>query len=287
MHFAKKFKKALRDTKSHLVIGLDTDVTQIPKYLRGEANPIAKFNELVIEATKDIVCGYKLNIAFYERAGELGWTAIKSAIKDIPENLMTIADAKRGDIENTTELYAQSFFDEYNFDSVTVHPYMGSDSIRPFIRRKNKFAFILVLTSNYGSKDFQFLKVGNKPLWEIVAEKAMEWNSEKIGFVVGANHTRELEKITKLYPETPVLIPGIGWQKNSIDKTMNALKHNNFIINQSRSIIYSAQKADNDKDFMEIVREKGVTARDDINVNELPEKEPYIKNKTKKEESAE
>src|SRR5438034_1286035 len=185
MHFAKKFKKALRETGSHLVIGLDTDVTQIPKYLRGDVNPIAKFNELVIEATKDIVCGYKLNIAFYERAGELGWNAIRAAIKSIPENLMTIADAKRGDIENTTELYAQSLFDEYNFDSVTVHPYMGSDSIRPFIRRKNKFAFILVLTSNYGAKDFQFLKVGGKALWEIVAEKAMEWNNEKIGFVIG------------------------------------------------------------------------------------------------------
>lgn len=267
MHFSKKFRKAIRDTNSHLIVGLDTDISQIPKYLRGEVNPIARFNELVIDATHDLVCGYKLNMAFYERAGELGWAAVRAAIKLIPQELITIADAKRGDIESTTELYAQSLFDELGFDSATVQPYMGQDSIRPFIIRKNKFAFVLVLTSNYGAKDFQFLKIGNKTLYEIVAEKAMEWNREKIGFVVGANHTRELEKITAKYREIPLLIPGIGWQKNSLQKTLSSLKHNNFIINQSRSIIYSAPKAENDKDFVEIIREKAVNARDEINLH--------------------
>src|SRR5260370_39549929 len=133
MHFAKKFKQALRETNSHLIIGLDTDITQIPKYLRGDVNPIARFNELIIETTKDLVCGYKLNMAFYERAGELGWAAVRAAIKLIPPELITIADAKRGDIESTTEFYAQSLFDELGFDATTVQPYMGQDSIRPFI----------------------------------------------------------------------------------------------------------------------------------------------------------
>lgn len=172
---------------------------------------------------------------------------------------------KRGDIENSSEMYAQSFFDELGFDSITIHPYMGSDSVRPFIRRKNKFVFLLALTSNFGSKDFQFLKVGKKPLYEIVIEKALEWNEHKIGFVVGASYTRELSKITKAYPDVPILVPGIGAQKNSLEEAISSLKHNLFIINQSRSIIYSAPKAKDDSEFQKIVREAAKNAVYEIN----------------------
>lgn len=265
MHFVKKFKQALRETNSHLIVGLDTDITKIPQFLKGAVNPIAEFNNLVIEATKDYVCGYKLNVAFYERAAELGLAAIMSTLALVPENLITIADAKRGDIENTTELYAQAFLDEFGFDSITVQPYMGQDSVRPFLRRKNKYVWVLALTSNYGANDFQFLKINKKPLWEVVVETALSWNDHKIGFVVGANHTDELKKITKTYPETLILVPGIGAQKNSLEKTISSLNHNLFVINQSRSIIYSAPKAGNADEFMQIVRENAMRSRDEIN----------------------
>jgi orotidine-5'-phosphate decarboxylase len=265
LHFAKKLKKTLRETNSHLCIGLDTDVRKIPAFLKSYANPIFEFNNLVVEATKDLVPAYKLNIAFYERAQELGFAAIRGTLKSIPDALITIADAKRGDIENTSELYAQEFFDELGFDSITIHPYMGSDSVRPFIRRKNKFVFLLVLTSNYGSKDFQRLKINKKPLYEIVIEKALEWNDHKIGFVIGANYDRELKSITSKYPDVPILVPGIGAQKNSLERTVTAIQHNQFIINQSRSIIYSAPKAESETQFREIIRENAVKARDDIN----------------------
>ncbi len=265
MHFSKKFKQALRETDSHLVVGLDTDISKIPMFLQSEVNPVAAFNDLVIEATKEYVCGYKLNIAFYERGPEAGFAAIRSTLAAIPENLITIADAKRGDIENTTELYAKAFLDDFGFDSVTVQPYMGQDSARPFLRRKNKFVWMLALTSNYGANDFQFLKVGRQPLWEIIVEKAVSWNDQKIGFVMGASHTRELEKITKDLPETPLLIPGIGAQKGSLEKTINSLNHSLFVINQSRSIIYSAPKAENAEEFKSITGEAAQKARDEIN----------------------
>jgi orotidine-5'-phosphate decarboxylase len=265
LHFTKKFKKVLRERNSHLCIGLDTDLKKLPLFLRTAVNPVFDFNNLVIEATKDLVCCYKLNIAFYERLGDMGWSTIRATLKAIPEDIITIADAKRGDIENTSELYAQVFFDEFGFDAITIHPYMGSDSVRPFIRRKDKFVFLLALTSNYGSKDFQLLKVGKKPLYEIVIEKAREWNDHKIGFVVGANYDRELKSITSKHNEVPILIPGIGAQKNSLERTVTALQHNLFMINQSRSIIYSAPKAENEAEFMRIVRENAEKSKDEIN----------------------
>lgn len=265
MHFTKKLKKVLRETNSHLCIGLDTDLNKLPPFLKTYANPIFEFNNLIVEATKDLVSAYKLNIAFYERAFGLGYDAIKGTLKSIPENIVTIADAKRGDIENTSEIYAQEFFDEMGFDSVTIHPYMGSDSVRPFIRRKNKFVFLLALTSNYGSKDFQHLKVNKKPLYEIVIEKALEWNDHKIGFVVGANYDRELKSITAKHPDIPILVPGIGAQKNSLERTVTAIQHNQFIINQSRSIIYTAPKAATAKEFQDIIRENAVKAKEEIN----------------------
>ncbi|HEY3250376.1 MAG TPA: orotidine-5'-phosphate decarboxylase [Ignavibacteria bacterium] len=265
MHFLKKIKKVLRETNSHLIVGLDTDLKKIPVFLKSDINPIAKFNQIIVEATKDYVCGYKLNIAFYERVHPFGYEAILSTLARIPQNLITIADAKRGDIENSTELYAQTYLDELGFDSITVHPYMGQDSIRPFLRRKNKFVFLLALTSNYGANDFQFLKINKTPLWEHIVQKALNWNSEKIGFVVGANHPDELKLVTKKYPETPILIPGIGAQKGSLEKTINALQHTLFVINQSRSIIYCNPKAKDEQELVDAVKEAAKNANDEIN----------------------
>jgi orotidine-5'-phosphate decarboxylase len=267
MHFLKKLKKILREQNSHLCIGLDTDIRKLPKFLTNQEDSVYVFNKLVIESTKDIVCAYKINTAFYERLGGYGWDALKRTIDLMPENVISIADAKRGDIENTSEMYAQTFLDELGFDSITIHPYMGSDSVRPFIRRKNKFVFLLVLTSNYGSKDFQFLQVGKKPLYEVVIEKALEWNNQKIGFVIGANYNKELSRITKSYPNVPILVPGIGAQKNSLEKTIASIQHNQFIINQSRSIIYSAPLAESVENFQEIIREKANNVK--ISINEL------------------
>jgi len=280
LHFTKKLKKILRLSNSHLCIGLDTDVNELPVFLKSFVNPIFEFNNLIIESTKDLVCAYKLNIAFYERMGEPGWPAIQSTLKSIPPEVITIADAKRGDVENVSERYAQAFFDELGFDAITIHPYMGSDSVRPFIRRKNKFVFLLALTSNYGSKDFQILpvcqpgrKIGKKLLYEIVIEKAQEWNNHKIGFVVGANHTKELSGISKKYPDVPLLIPGIGAQKNSLENVLNSLHHNQFIINQSRSIIYSAPKARDKDEFKSVIRESALKARDEISGRILSKKQ--------------
>jgi orotidine-5'-phosphate decarboxylase len=265
VHFTKKLKKIIRERNSHLCVGLDTDIDKVPAFLKSSVNPVEEFNELVIEATKDIVCAYKLNSAFYERLGVSGWKAVRNTLNLIPEEIITIADAKRGDIENTTELYARAFFDEFGFDAVTVQPYMGADSVRPFIRRKNKFVFLLILTSNYSSKEIQFLKTGKSFLYEVIMEKAIGWNDHKIGFVVGANHPGELKKISSKYPGVPLLIPGIGVQQNSLQKALSSISHKLFIINQSRSIIYSAPKAKDAKEFISIVREKAVLSRDDIN----------------------
>jgi orotidine-5'-phosphate decarboxylase len=265
LHFAKKLKKVLREGNSHLCIGLDTDIRKVPAFLQHFENPVSEFNKLVIESTRDLVCAYKLNLAFYERLSNLWWSTLKTTLQLIPESLITIADAKRGDIENTSEQYAQTYFDELGFDSITIQPYMGSDSVRPFIRRKNKFVFLLALTSNYGANDFQFLKIGKKPLFEVVIEKAQEWNLHKIGFVVGANHTKEIKAITTMFHDVPILIPGIGVQKNSLEKVSSSLQHNQFVINQSRSIIYSAPKARNEVEFMDTIRENAMKARDDIN----------------------
>lgn len=265
MHFLKKFRKVIREKNSHLCVGLDSDRSKLPKFLAEYDDSVYTFNRLIIDCTKDIVSSYKLNIAFYEREAGKGWETLQKTVKLISEDTISILDAKRGDIENTTEMYAQTYFDEMGFDAVTAQPYMGSDSVRPFIRRKNKFVFLLVLTSNYGSKDFQLLKIGKKQLYQVVIEKAREWNDHKIGFVVGANYTKELSSVSKSFPDTPILIPGIGAQKNSLERTLTSIHHNQFIINQSRSIIYSANKAANEDEFQKMIRESTRNANEEIN----------------------
>jgi len=266
MHFRKKFKAVIRKNRSHLCVGLDSDITKIPPFLASHTNPVFEFNKLIIECTSDLVAAYKLNTAFYEAAQEIGWTNLRQTVKVIPDELLTIADAKRGDIENTSEMYARAFFDELDFDAITLSPYMGSDSVRPFLRRKNKFVFIIALTSNYGSKDFQCLRISGKSfLYQEVIQRALKWNEHKIGFVIGANHTKALKEITIKYRDVPILVPGIGAQKNSLKLALSSIKHPMFLVNQSRSIIYSAPRAADANEFQKIVRENAEIARNEIN----------------------
>ena len=264
MNYIKKLQNIINKNSSNLVVGLDPDLDKIPDLFLKYKNPVAEFNKLIIESSKDIVAGYKPNVAFYECLGEQGVEAIRETVKAIPEDLMKICDAKRGDMGNTAEYYARTYFDIYDFDSITVSPYMGVDSVSPFLERKNKSVYILALTSNPGGNDFQRLKIGDKFLFEIVMEKCLEWNNnDNVGFVIGANHTEELDKFTKAHPEISLLIPGIGAQANDLDKLLNSLHTNNFVINSSRGIIYSAPKDCSESEFAESVR----NAVNDLNIS--------------------
>ncbi|MDQ3020565.1 MAG: orotidine-5'-phosphate decarboxylase [Bacteroidota bacterium] len=261
-----KLNYIIRKNKSNLVIGLDSDIEKLPLLFLKYKNPVSEFNKLIIESTKDLVAGYKLNIAFYECLEEKGLEAIRDSLFSIPNESIKICDAKRCDIENTSELYARTYFDKYNFDSITLSPYMGEDSISPFISRKDKGVYILSLTSNPGGKDFQTLRVNGKYLYEIVIEQSLKWNKNKnIGFVFGANHIKELKNFTSLHPEIPLLIPGIGAQVNDLKELIESLNSDNFVINSSRGIIYSAKKDCTEKEFVDFVRTAAIDLNSGIN----------------------
>ena len=248
------------------MVGLDPDIDKIPAFFLKYKNPVAEFNKLIIESSKDIVAGYKPNVAFYECLCEQGVEAIRETVNAIPDDLIKICDAKRGDMGNTAEYYARTYFDIYDFDSITMSPYMGVDSVAPFLERKNKAVYILALTSNSGSTDFQRLKIDGKFLYEIVMEKSLEWNSDdNVGFVIGANHTEELDKFTAAHPEISLLIPGIGAQANDLNELLKNLHTKNFVINSSRGIIYSASKDCTEKEFTDSVRSAAVKLNGSIN----------------------
>ena len=254
MSFTQRLRQVQIKQNSLLCIGLDVDLEKIPECLKSSANSILEFNRQLIEATHDLVCAYKPNLAFYEAMGESGLTALRETLKIIPKSVLTIGDGKRGDIGNTAEQYVKSLFDDFGFNSVTVNPYMGFDSIEPFLTNPEKGVFILALTSNSGSKDFQRLKVGTKPLYEKVVHTARKWNvNQNIGFVVGATHPKELQCIRKIVPDVPILIPGIGKQGGDLKSAIRygCDKHGQLaVINASRSIIY----ASSGKDFAEAAR---------------------------------
>jgi orotidine-5'-phosphate decarboxylase len=254
MTFTQKLRDVQLKQNSLLCIGLDVDADKIPPHLQSSMNPVLEFNRQIIEATHDLVCAYKPNLAFYEAMGEHGLTTLRETLKLIPKSVLTIGDGKRGDIGNTAERYAKSLFDDFGFDSVTVNPYMGFDSVEPFLNNPAKGVFLLTLTSNAGSKDFQRLKVNGKPLYEKVVQTAKKWNMNKnIGLVVGATHPRELKTIRKIVPEMPLLIPGIGKQGGDLKSAVrNGCDKNGqlAIINASRSIIY----ASSGKDFAKAAR---------------------------------
>lgn len=241
----------IKRKKSFLCIGLDTDIKKIPQHLLQEEDPIFAFNKAIIDATAEYCIAYKPNLAFYESMGVKGWIAFEKTVQYIKENYsdqFIIADAKRGDIGNTSAMYARTFFEELNIDSVTVAPYMGEDSVTPFLTYPNKWVILLALTSNKGSHDFQMTEDQNgERLFEKVLRKSQEWaDSEQMMYVVGATQGRAFEDIRKIVPDHFLLVPGIGAQGGSLEEVckygMNASC--GLIVNSSRGIIY-ADKGEN------------------------------------------
>ncbi len=233
--------------KSYLCVGLDTDITKIPKHLLSFEDPIFEFNKQIIDATKDFCVAYKINTAFYEAEGLKGWEAMRKTVEYIPSTHFKIADAKRGDIGNTSTQYAKAFFEAMNFDSITVAPYMGEDSVKPFLAYKGKWAIVLGLTSNDGAKDFELQKTGDDFLYEKVLKTVSRWGTpENTMFVIGATQASEFEKIRKLTPHHFYLVPGVGAQGGSLkdisEKAMNA--DCGILVNASRAIIFASDKED-------------------------------------------
>ncbi|MCK4352444.1 orotidine-5'-phosphate decarboxylase [candidate division WOR-3 bacterium] len=265
MKFIKKLEKITAKNNSLLCVGLDTDINLIPKFLLKEANPMFAFNRELIDATKSLVCAYKLNSAFYEAQGKSGFETLKQTKDYIPSDIPVIIDAKRGDIGNSSKMYARTFFENFGFDGTTVNPYMGFDSVEPFLKYEDKCTFILCLTSNPGSSDFQTIKLcrpfRNQRLYEEVVRKVLVWNKKgNCGLVVGATKPEELKKIRKIAQDLPILIPGIGAQGGKIESVVK-YGGNNIIINSSRSIIY----ASSDQDFTKKAEETATKLRDEIN----------------------
>ena len=233
----------IKQKKSFLCIGLDTDIQKIPEYLSKFDDPVFEFNKQIIDSTKDLCVAYKLNTAFYESNGINGWKSLMKTIEYIPKNIFSIADAKRGDIGNTSKMYAKTFFETMDFDSITVNPYMGSDSVEPFLDFNNKWVILLALTSNKGSEDFQnFSNQSNVKLYQQVIEKSMNWSDDsRIMYVVGATKSDSLKEIRKIIPDHFLLVPGIGAQGGSLDDVVKygMNKDCGLLINSSRSIIYA------------------------------------------------
>lgn len=228
---------------TYLCVGLDTDLSRVPKHLLSAEDPVFEFNKQIIDATKDHCVAYKPNIAFYEALGAKGWESLEKTLDYIPNDIFTIADAKRGDIGNTSSLYAKAFFETLNFDAVTVAPYMGIDSVAPFLEFENKWVILLALTSNKGSQDFQMTTQENgQPLYEKVMRTAMTWGTpDNLMFVVGATHPERMEDIRRIAPDHFLLVPGVGAQGGDLGKLSEygLNKDAGLLVNSSRGIIYA------------------------------------------------
>jgi len=241
--------------KSFLCVGLDTDITKIPKHLLDTSDPVFEFNKAIIDATKDFCVAYKPNIAFYECMGAAGWESLRKTLEYIPKNIFTIADAKRGDIGNTSSMYAKTFFEKYNFNSVTVAPYMGEDSVTPFLSYPGKWAVILALTSNRGADDFQYHTEKGRRLFERVLAISQRWGTtDNIMYVVGATRAEMLADIRKIVPDHFLLVPGVGAQGGSLEEVVKYGMNDRcgLLVNSSRGIIY----ADTTERFAEVAGEK-------------------------------
>lgn len=237
----------IKRKKSVLCVGLDTDLTKIPKHLLVHEDPAFEFNKAIIDATKEYTVAYKINTAFYEAQGLKGWVSLQKTLEYIPNDIFTIADAKRGDIGNTAEQYAITFFKTYPFDSVTVAPYMGKDSVQPFMQFEGHWAIVLGLTSNAGSADFQLQHSGNEMMYEKVLKKVATWGSpENLMFVIGATRKEQLQHVRQMLPEHFFLIPGVGAQGGDVPTVCeNALnKDGGILINVSRAVIYAGTGED-------------------------------------------
>ena len=240
----------IRKKKSFLCIGLDVDLQKIPTFLLEKEDPIFEFNKAIIDATHHLCVAYKPNIAFYEAYGIKGWISLEKTIKYINQNhpeIFTIADAKRGDIGNTSSMYAKAFFEDLSFDSVTVAPYMGKDSVEPFLAFKNKHTILLALTSNTGAFDFQIKEIDGKQVYKQILETSKGWeNSKNLMYVVGATKASYLADIRKIIPESFLLVPGVGAQGGNLQEVCNygMTDQIGLLINSSRGILYASKQAD-------------------------------------------
>lgn len=256
--------KIITAKQSFLCVGLDTDITLIPKHLLKLEDPIFEFNKQIIDATKDLCVAYKPNTAFYETLGAQGWVSLEKTINYINgtcKDVFTIADAKRGDIGNTSKMYAKAFLEKLNFDSITVAPYMGEDSVTPFLEYKNKWVILLALTSNKGAQDFQF----NNNLYQQVLETSKKWgNPDNMMYVVGATKAEMLSDIRKIVPDSFILVPGVGAQGGSLSEVakygMN--KQCGLLVNSSRGIIY----ASTGEDFADKARQEALKLQKEMQV---------------------
>lgn len=264
VNFIEKLTKATQKNRSLLCVGLDPDPELIPAGVS-----VFEFNRAIVEATSDLVCAYKLNFAFYEVLEGDGLDILKQTVRYIPDEIPVIGDAKRGDIGNTAKAYAKAIFDKYNCDATTVNPYLGFDSMEPFIQYSDRGTFILCRTSNAGAIDFQSLQSevegSYRPLFEIVAQKVSRWNVHgNLGLVVGATYPEELRLIRQNHPDLPILIPGIGAQGGDLALTVRYgvdSRGEKAIINSSRQIIYASRG----KDFAQAARQAAAGLRDQIN----------------------
>ena len=255
-----KLYSQIQEKKSFLCVGLDVDLEKIPTHLLQEEDPIFAFAKAIIDATHDLCVAYKPNTAFFEAYGVKGWIALEKTINYLNENYpdhFTIADAKRGDIGNTSTRYAKAFYEDLNFDSVTIAPYMGKDSVEPFLAFEDKFAILLALTSNQGAFDFQTKTVDGKPLYQEVLKTASQYeNSDRLMYVVGATKAEFLKEIRKIVPHAFLLVPGVGAQGGSLKEVVKYGKNDQIglLVNSSRGIIY----ASNGSDFAEAARAKAL-----------------------------
>ena len=257
----KQLIEQIQQKKSYLCVGLDTDLSKIPKHLQSHPDAIFEFNKQIIDATKDLCVSYKINTAFYEAMGIKGWEAMEQTVDYIPSTHFKIADAKRGDIGNTSSQYAKAFFETLKFDAITVAPYMGEDSIRPFLEYDDKWTIVLGLTSNKGANDFEMLKVINDEsshgmaeehlrsdyVYEKVLRKVSQWGTpNNLMFVTGATQATEFENIRNIIPEHFLLVPGVGFQGGSLEDVSRygLNKDCGLLVNASRAIIYAGQGED-------------------------------------------
>ncbi len=232
----------IKEKHSYLCVGLDTNIEKIPAFLQSHPDAVFQFNKQIIDATKDLCVAYKINTAFYEALGVEGWMALEKTVNYIPSTHYKIADAKRGDIGNTSARYAKAFFETIPFDAITVAPYMGEDSVKPFLEFKDKWTIVLALTSNEGSKDFQQQCIGEDYLFENVIKKTAKWGTkENLMFVVGATKSEDISSIRKIIPDHFLLIPGVGFQGGNLAEVSKygLNKDYGLLVNVSRAIIYA------------------------------------------------
>ncbi len=248
--FSERYATAFVRNNTRLCVGLDSDPGNLPEAVRGADNPVLEFNRRIIAATDDRCCSYKLNLAFYEHIGEAGLQALRGSLEAIPEHIITIADAKRGDIGNTAERYAAAYLDYYRFDAITVNGYLGIDSLKPFFNYPGTCVFVLALTSNPGSADFQRLTVDGKPLYMEMIDRCLQayGSTGSLGFVVGATHPDELEEVReRVGPEIPLLIPGLGTQGGDAAAAVRANSGGIAFFNVSRAVIHAGNGPDFDE----------------------------------------